>query len=79
MIKSRAMIWVRYTARIGANKLAHFMTEYMNGRDHLVDLGGDGRILLKQILNSVWTETHLAQDWRPAALSYEHGMNLRVT
>lgn len=27
----------------------HFGTPYLNGRDHLADLGGNGRIILKYI------------------------------
>jgi len=52
MIKSRRMRWVGHVARMGDRSDAYrVLVADLRDRDHLEDLGLDGRIILKWILN----------------------------
>jgi len=48
VIKSRRMLWVWHVARMGEMRSAYsILIGELNGRDHLDDLGKDGKILLE--------------------------------
>jgi hypothetical protein len=65
-IKSGTFEWVGHVACMGIRKMhIGFLLESINEKDHLEDLGTEGRIILKRILKKydnglVWF--HLAQD-----------------
>jgi hypothetical protein len=51
LIKSRSMRWVGHVAHMGEMRNAYkIWLENLKGRDHLEDLGVDGRIILEWIL-----------------------------
>jgi hypothetical protein len=50
MIISRRMRWAEHVARMGEMRNTTFWLESLRGRDHSVDLGVNGRIILKWIL-----------------------------
>jgi hypothetical protein len=57
VIKSRRMRWVEHVARMGGGEVyTGFMWGNLRERDHLEDLGVDGRIILKWIRDvRAWT------------------------
>jgi hypothetical protein len=59
MIKSRRMRWPGHVTRIGRREvvLTGFWWENLRERDHLGDLGVDGRILLRGIFRK-WDGGH---------------------
>jgi hypothetical protein len=51
VIKSRGMRWVGHIANIGEMRNVYkILVRKPEGRDHVEDLGQDGRIILEQIL-----------------------------
>jgi hypothetical protein len=59
VIKSRRMRWAGHVARMGKREVhAEFWWEDLREGDHLGDLGGDGKIILKWIFkkwDGAWT------------------------
>jgi hypothetical protein len=50
MIKSRIMRWAGYVGYMGEMRTTKFWLESLMGTDHLEDVGIDGRIMIKWIL-----------------------------
>jgi len=56
MIKSRRMRWAGHVARMGRREVyTGFLWGYLRVRDHLGELGEDGRIILRWIFRK-WDE-----------------------
>jgi hypothetical protein len=57
--------WVMYHTSVRGEMHTKFWLGNLKGRYHLVDIGGDGNILLQRILGKRWSDVdlmHLAQD-----------------